>query len=225
MKDIDRLFYEDDIDEIIECDEESQQYQGKRYIPLDTLNVKDVNYCLYCALQHYSERGVFDKERYLYRKKINNTILARELNMGRTTIIKKTKTLIDAGLIKDVLLDNGEEVYYLPCKSNKYLLLDLTDESIRALINSNNPNAMKIYLYLKARSNMFKAQNKKNYNMEVEQCFLCKEIGLSENSRNLLPAYLKLLNDLGLVEYKTVKSENKVIRDVVKIKYLYTVLK
>ena len=72
---------------------------------------------------------------------------------------------------------------------------------------------------------MIKAQNKKNYNMEVEQCFLCKEIGLSENSRNLLPAYLKLLNDLGLVEYKIVKSENKVIRDVVKIKYLYTVLK
>lgn len=204
---------------------EEEKYQGKRYIPLDALSNKDINYCLYCALQHYSERGTYDKERYLYKKKINNTVLAKELNIARTTVIKKTKALIDEGLIRAKEMDNGEIIYYLPCKSNKYLLLDLTDESIRALINSNNPSAIKIYLYLKSRSDMFKSQGKKNFNMEVEQSFLCKEIGLSKNSRNLLPAYLKLLKDLDLINYKIVKSENKVIRDISKYKYIYTVLK
>ena len=221
--DINKYLAENVVDEIVEDIE--GKYQGKRYIPLDALSNKNINYCLYCALQHYSERNINETDRYIYRKKINNTELAKELSMSRTTLIKKTKALIDNELIRDVILDNRDEVYYLPCKSNKYLLLDLTDNSMRDLINSNNPNAMKVYLYLKARSDMFKLQNKKNCNMEVEQCFLCKEIGLSQNSRNLLPDYLKLLKDLGLVEYKIVKSENKVIRDIAKIKYIYTVLK
>lgn len=199
---------------------------GKRYIPLNFLNNKDINYCLYCALQLYSERNINEVERYLYKRKINNTQLARELNMCRATVIKKTKALIDVGLIRHVKLDNGEEVYYFPIlDGKKYLLLNLMDNSIKDLINSNNPCALKIYLYLKARTQMFKAQGKKIKDMEVEQGFLCKQIGLSHNSRNLIPSYLELLKNLKLIEYRIAKSEKKVIRDITKYKYVYTVLK
>lgn len=199
---------------------------GKRYIPLNFLNNKDINYCLYCALQLYSERNINEVERYLYKRKINNTQLAKELNMCRATVIKKTKALIDVGLIRNVKLDNGEEVYYFPIlEGKKYLLLNLMDNSIKDLINSNNPCALKIYLYLKARTQMFKAQEKKIKDMEVEQGFLCKQIGLSHNSRNLIPSYLKLLKNLKLIEYRIVKSGKKVIRDITKYKYVYTVLK
>lgn len=199
---------------------------GKRYIPLNFLNNKDINYCLYCALQLYSERNISEVERYLYKRKINNTQLAKELNMCRATVIKKTKALIDIGLIRNVKLDNGEEVYYFPIlEGEKYLLLNLMDNSIKDLINSNNPCALKIYLYLKARTQMFKAQGKKIKDMEVEQGFLCKQIGLSHNSRNLIPSYLELLKILKLIEYRIVKSGKKVIRDITKYKYVYTVLK
>ena len=199
---------------------------GKRYIPLNFLNNKDINYCLYCALQLYSERNVTEVERYLYKRKINNTQLAKELNMCRATVIKKTKALIDVGLIRHVKLDNGEEVYYFPIlDGKKYLLLNLMDNSIKDLINSNNPCALKIYLYLKARTQMFKAQGKKIKDMEVEQGFLCKQIGLSHNSRNLIPSYLEFLKILKLIEYRIVKSGKKVIRDITKYKYVYTVLK
>ena len=199
---------------------------GKRYIPLNFLNNKDINYCLYCALQLYSERNINEVERYLYKRKINNTQLAKELNMCRATVIKKTKALIDVGLIRNVKLDNGEEVYYFPIlEGKKYLLLNLMDNSIKDLINSNNPCALKIYLYLKARTQMFKAQGKKIKDMEVEQGFLCKQIGLSHNSRNLIPSYLEFLKNLKLIEYRIVKSGKKVIRDITKYKYVYTVLK
>lgn len=199
---------------------------GKRYIPLNFLNNKDINYCLYCALQLYSERNINEVERYLYKRKINNTQLAKELNMCRATVIKKTKALIDVGLIRNVKLDNGEEVYYFPIlEGKKYLLLNLMDNSIKDLINSNNPCALKIYLYLKARTQMFKAQEKKIKDMEVEQGFLCKQIGLSHNSRNLIPSYLEFLKNLKLIEYRIVKSGKKVIRDITKYKYVYTVLK
>lgn len=199
---------------------------GKRYIPLNFLNNKDINYCLYCALQLYSERNKSEVERYLYKRKINNTQLAKELNMCRATLIKKTKALIDVGLIRHVKLANGEEVYYFPVwDGKKYILLDFKDNSIKDLINSNNPSALKIYLYLKARTQMFKAYGKKIKDMEVEQGFLCKQIGLSHNSRNLIPSYLELLKNLKLIEYRIAKSGKKVIRDITKYKYVYTVLK
>lgn len=196
--------------------------ENRRYFPMDKLSLKKMEYCVYGALQYYSERGEFDKERYVYKKKISLSKLERELRTTRKTISKRIDSMIKEGLIKEKKLDNGEVVYYLPCKSTKYLLLNLDLKDIKKLIFGTNDNVFRTYLLLKHRTEYLKATKQKYTDMEIEQGFICENIGLSPTSRKLIPVYVEVLKDLGLIDFRmiTITEETKV-----KTKYLYTVLK
>lgn len=201
---------------------EYEENKNKRYFPLDKLYLKKMEYCIYGALQYYSERNCTEIERYVYKRKISFSKLEKELGITRKTISKRIKDMIEEGLIDFKILNNGESVYYLPCKDTKYLLLNLDFKDIKKLVFGTNDNVFRVYLLLKHRAEYLKSIGKKAINMEIDQTFICQQIGLSKNSRRLILTYIETLKDLGFL---SIKMETISSKSIVKTKYLYTVLK
>lgn len=198
--------------------------ENKRYFPLDKLYKKRLNYAVYGLLQCYSYRNPDSKDRYIYKNELNVSKLCKELKMGKATFGNKIKALLEEKIIKLKILDDGTEVYFLPADiSEKFLLLNLSLDEIKTLIFGVNGNVFKMYLFLKDRSECLKKRKRPNYKMEIEQKFICKQIGLSEESRDLIPIYADILKKLGFIDYELVPFVDK--SNLKKRKYVYTVLR
>lgn len=195
--------------EVIENEIKEVKKWGKRYIPLDNLKKKKMSYLVYGYLQFNSYRNPDGRNRYIYKDSVKNNAIAKETGLGVNTVPKKIKELIDDGLIVLKTLDNGDEIYYLPTEvSKKYLLLDLDYQELRGLLTCVRENVLRFYLFLKDRSEYLRKQGKKNNLMEIEQGFICEQIGLSKSSRKLISEYADCLKRYGLIDYKMVTFKN-----------------
>ncbi|HBF1820717.1 TPA: winged helix-turn-helix transcriptional regulator [Clostridioides difficile] len=185
------------------------------YLPMPTYCLQEKMFYIreYGALMLYSNGGSkilhTDRNRYLYKNKINIQEIAKQLGISKRTLERNIKNLekLDCKVLEIENTKNGIVYrlnYGLPSiynelEVNKYITIHF--KMLRELINCLKPNVIKTYCLLKVITDEkeFKA---------ASNSFLAEGIGLSSKSKNNLDVITSSVKILEKLKYIETKKEN-----------------
>ncbi|EGT3856605.1 winged helix-turn-helix domain-containing protein [Clostridioides difficile] len=185
------------------------------YLPMPTYCLKEKHYCVreYGALMLNSNGGSrilhTERNRFLYKNKINFQEIANELGINKTTLERNIKKLekLDCKVLEVENTRNGIVYrlnYGLPSEYNELEVnkfITIHHEMLKEMINCFKPNVIKIYCLLRviANENDFKS---------ASNSFIAEGIGLSSKSKNNLDIVTSSVKLLEKLKYIEVKKDN-----------------
>jgi DNA-binding transcriptional ArsR family regulator len=171
--------------------------KNSRQVPSVTEYIGNKKYSdlLYGYLQHISKREEDSANRYIEKKDINYSSIAKEIGMSRQTVSSKFKALIEMGLISY----NEETQVYELFALDKALATLLPAQTIRVLCNTLRERSISILCYL-LKLYVREGESPCILNLDMIKTFL----GLSEknngvNNQTILDT-LYILSELKLIE-------------------------
>lgn len=182
---------------------------NSRQIPKVKNYIANSNYCdyLYGYLQAMSNwDGVIGHPRYVYKKSINYSRIAADLNKSRQTISKKFKLMIEGdvenGMLPLIRLSQDGQKYELIYLEGNLAML-VPQNTLQVLVSALSENSISLYVYL---LNRYIANKENKFQFSFNQ--LKSAIGLCANSHGnngAIVSILFVLKKIGLLDYKDVK--------------------
>lgn len=191
---------------------------NSRQIPKTKNYIANSNYCdyLYGYLQAMSNwDGVIGHPRYVYKKSINYSRIAADLNKSRQTISKKFKLMIEGdaenGMLPLIRLSEDGQRYQLIYLEGNLAML-VPQNTLQVLVSALSENSISLYVYL---LNRYIANKENKFQFSFTQ--LKNAVGLCANSHGnngAIVSILFVLKRIGLLDYKEVKmvAETGLIR-------------
>lgn len=105
---------------------------------------------------------------------------------SRRTIDRQIKSLIEAGMVEEVIEDN-KYIYSLPCVGNRYQIIDWN--MLEYLLNTRNHNSIRLYVYL-LNKYQWKYETKENY------CFTIAELAQAIGYQSKQTSTNKMIKDI-----------------------------
>lgn len=192
---------------------------------------------LYGYLQMISTFRKEDQIRFIYKKNYSHINVQEHFgidengkyNFERKAVARAFKVLEQYGYIRESrvvgLKGNDVPIYELPYDDDKlfqYIQLD----TLRYMLNTCNPNVIKIYIFLKYKYFCFKDKFEFTDKMLLNECF-----GLSSNTNKKTNDELKdrldILKKLGLIDwYEYSKTlDNGIVTPIKRLKFVNCAIK
>lgn len=167
---------------------------------------KKIHDCVWAYLQLNSYKTK-DNERIVYKEQITLNKIADSVSncISSSTVRKTIQLYIDKGIIKEGIakdLYNREVyVYYLQQDFKNNEREFITEDTLKALVNINIDNTIKIYAYLLNKFKIKKYYKETSYNFTLKE--LCLAIGYTNRAENInkVKTIIEALNEYGLIEY------------------------
>jgi len=160
---------------------------------------KQFNDLLYGILQEmsYMEKGI----RYIDKRMINFTALAKSIGLTRQTLSSRFKSLVSLGLVEYIETQNRYKLNYLD-----KTLCSLVPFRTLQLINATlSHHAISIYVYL---LNRFLSNNEEPYIVAMSQMKQFIGVATSTTSNNyIINDILIVLERIGLIRYELKNTE------------------
>lgn len=191
-----------------------QIVSNSRQIPKTKEYIANSNYCdnLYGYLQAMSNwDGVLGHPRYVYKKDINYSRIAKDLNKSRQTISTKFKLMLEGTKENEKsglppLIRKKDDIYELIALESNLAML-VPQSTLEVLVSALNDHAISIYVYL---FNRYYASGKRPFQFSYTQ--LKSAIGLAINSNGnnyIIKGILYVLQKIGLIQYKSKSVVNE----------------
>ena len=164
--------------------------------------------------------GIVGHPRYVYKKDINYSKIANDLDKSRQTISKRFKEMLEgtkeneestiAPLVR--LSQDGKRYELIALQSNLAMLVPKS--TLRVLVSALNDNTISIYVYL---FNRYYASGCKEFQFSYKE--LKNVIGIMANSNGnhyIISSILFILKKIGLLEYrieKKINEENRIVTE------------
>lgn len=202
------------------------------YLPMPTYCLGEKKFCIreYGALIVKSNGSSkilhTDRNRYLYKNKIDFEEMAKELGINKRTLTRNIKNLekLDCKVLEIENTRNGIVYrlnYGLPSaynelEVNKYITIH--HEMLKELITCLKPNVIKVYCLLRVFANEEKFK-------DITNSFLAEGIGLSSKSKNNLDIITNAVKILEKCRYIETKKNNVFKFDIKKGKEIPSIKK
>lgn len=181
---------------------------------------------VYGWLQVNSERDPELNVRWVDRKKVNFSKMAKELNLSRQTVSLRFKRLLDSyedkgeqkqglGLVK---LNKDLDRYELLLLEPAMAML-IESATLQSLVAALSDNAINVFIYLLCR---FLANGEKGFEFTLQQVKIA--IGMATNTRSnnhVIVDILDILRRLGLIDFELIEHQDS---SIYKIKEVRNVL-
>ena len=180
-----------------------------------------INYydTLYGYLQAMSKwDGIVGHPRFVYKKSINYSRIANDLNLSRQTVSKRFNLMLegsDARKENDsipplIRLSEDKSKYELIALETSLAML-VPQSTLEVLVAALNDNAISVYVYL---FNRYYANRKKEFRFSYDE--LKNAVGIASNSNGnnyIITGILFILSRIGLLDYRTVTvvKENRTV--------------
>lgn len=193
----------------------NKQYLAKEYGALITIS--NFNYKL------------SEKHRYVYKNKFNIEELAKDLGIGRTTLIRNIKKLHKCGAKVLNIMNTQEGICYTLDYAklnkqgndlNKYVRIPQC--MLKTLVCAFNTNAIKVYCLFKYMCSETDFKN-------MDNKWIAEQVGLSSNSKNNLDTITEITKQLelcGFIENRKTnifKFDKNKCREVPQLKKSYRI--
>lgn len=150
---------------------------------------------LYAYLQQISKKE--GEIRYLYKKDVNFSKLAKELKVSRQTLSKRFKNFQNENIKLIEEIEGADKFKINELKKEEAALVEF--KLLKLLTDTLTENSISVYVYL---LNRYYANNCESFVFKLND--VKKMIGISENSRNnndLITNILFVLQKIGLIRY------------------------
>lgn len=218
----------------------TQKGEYVKALGIITAEATQINYDAIKLVNGLDENGKIKDFDYVSFKKvdrvdINTSYISKKYNISPSTTKNMLKRLdvlggffYDKDYISLISIEKGRRgpSYWINHKVyGKYYTLIRKDVLEKLLLLP--ANALKLYLVIKYNYELSKKLNKP---CVIDMKYLCKSIGLSENSRNRISPLLFEMNDKFIKikaenKHKLVYNENNNLVNAIKTEYTYEVIK
>lgn len=182
-----------------------QVLDNSRQIPKVKDYISNAKYCdyLYGYLQAMSRwDGIVGHPRYVYKKSINFSRIAADLNKSRQTISKKFKMLIQGDIdngFAPLIRENGDKYQLIYLEGNLAMLVP--DNTLKVLVSTLKQNTLSVYVYL---LNRYLANGKQSFKFSYPELKIAIGIATKSNGNNyIITSILFILETIGLLKYKS----------------------
>lgn len=177
---------------------------NSRQIPKHKDYTANANYCdyLYAYLQTMSSwDGYMTHPRYVYKKAVNFSRIANDLNKSRQTISKKFKSMLEGDVENNMLplirlSEDGTKYELVSLQGNLAMLVP--DATLKVLVSTLKDKAISVYVYL---LNRYLANCENGFKFSYNE--LKNVIGLTVNSNGnnyIISSILFVLGKIGLLK-------------------------
>lgn len=195
-----------------------QIVSNSRQIPKEKDYLSNSKYCdyLYGYLQAMSSwDGVIGHPRYVYKKAVNYSRIAQDLDRSRQTISKKFKEMLegdfDNGIMPLIKISQDGTKYELVYLQGNLAML-VPESTLQVLVSTLKENAISIYVYL---LNRYIANGDRGFRFTYSQLKNVIGAGVKSHGNNsTITAILFVLRKIGLLQVldKTVNLENGLVQ-------------
>lgn len=192
-----------------------QIVSNSRQIPKTKEYIANSSYCdnLYGYLQAMSHwDGVLTHPRFVYKKEINYSKIAKDLNRSRQTISTKFKLMLEGTKENEKsglppLIRKKDNIFELIALESNLAML-VPQSTLEVLVSALSDHAISIYVYL---FNRYYASGRRPFQFSYTQLKNAIGIAAKSNGNNyIIKSILYVLEKIGLIKYSSKDVVNEV---------------